>query len=175
MKCNRTLEIREPDVAHLMSNLGQRQLALNRFTSGPKGGGYQVRALIDSMRNMVRALNISVPFRTGSHALEDHLWIQLEGLAGSLRSIPAVSVNIKGHSDTRGGRRFNRKLALRRAWAVRDVLVAEGVARERLEAGAVGAEEAIYPNGDRGGYPFDRRVIITFNVEEAGVWISNNR
>ncbi len=169
MRCNRTLEIRQPDVAHLMSHLGQRQLALDRFASDPKGGGYQVRALIESMRNMVRALNISVPFRTASHALENHLCVQLEGLAESLRSIPAVSVNIEGHSDTRGGRRFNRKLALRRAWAVRDVLVAEGVARERLEAGAVGAEEAIYPNGDRSGYPFDRRVIITFNVEEVGV------
>ena len=77
-------------------------------------------------------------------------------------------MNIEGHSDTRGGRRFNRKLALRRAWAVRDVFVANGVARERLEAGAVGAEEAIYRNGDRGGYPFDRRVIITFDVEEVG-------
>jgi len=151
-----------------MSHLGQRQLALDRFASGPKGGGYQTRTLIDSMRNMVQALNISVPFRTGSHALEDHLRAQLERLAGPLKSIPAVSVNIEGHSDTRGGRRFNRKLALRRAWAVRDVFVAKGVARGRLEAGAVGAEEAIYPNGDRSGYPFDRKVIITFNVEEVG-------
>jgi outer membrane protein OmpA-like peptidoglycan-associated protein len=168
VKCNRTLEIRQPDVAHLMSHLGQRQLALDRFASGPKGGGYQARTLIDSMRNMVRALNVSVPFRTACHTLEDHQRVQIERLAGSLRSIPVVSVNIEGHSDTRGGRRFNRKLALRRAWAVRDVFVANGVARERLEAGAVGAEEAMYRNGDRGGYPFDRRVIITFNVEEVG-------
>jgi outer membrane protein OmpA-like peptidoglycan-associated protein len=151
-----------------MSHLGQRQLALDRFASGPKGGGYQTRTLIDSMRNMVRALNISVLFRTGSYALEDHLRAQLERLAGSLRSIPAVSVNIEGHSDIRGGRRFNRKLALRRARAVRDVFVARGVVRGRLKAGAVGAEEAIYPNGDRSGYPFDRKVIITFNVEEVG-------
>lgn len=165
MSHTRTLGLGGNGVARLAADLGDRQAALDRYRRDGHGA-YQARTLIESMRTMVRTLKVVVPFRTGSHALESHLRAELAELAAALRDIPAVGICIEGHTDVRGARRFNRKLAFERVHAVRDVFIAHGIARTRLTARALGAEGAMYPHGDRGGYPFDRQAIITFDVRE---------
>ena len=166
MQSEHTLELEDAGVGRLMTQLSQRHLAYRQFSRRPRGGGYQARVLLDSMHNMMRALQLAVPFRTGSHQLETYLVAQLHTLADSLREMPELRVIVEGHTDVRGARRFNRKLALHRAQAVRSVLVGANVAPERVTARAFGVEGANHPNGDRGGYPLDRKVIIMFDIEE---------
>lgn len=162
---NRTLCLGETGFAHLACDLGSRQAALDRI-NGKGNSRYQARVMIESMREIVKTVKIAVPFRTGSHALEVHLRRELTKLADVLRNIPAVSIDIEAHTDVRGSRRFNRKLAFERARCVRRVFLSRGVALKRITARAVGVEGALYPKGDRGGYAFDRQTLVRFGIEE---------
>lgn len=165
VNANHTLCLGEPRLEQLACDLGSRQAALERF-SNTGNGGYQARAIADSMREMVKAIKVTVPFRTGSHALERHLKRELIRLADLLRDLSVVSIDIEAHTDVRGSRRFNRKLAFERARAVRHVFLSRGIPLGRITARAVGAEGAVYAHGDRGGYPFDRRAIVSFDIQE---------
>ena len=165
MNSNRTICLGENGLARLACDLGSRQAALDRFRSNG-GGSYQARAMAESMRQMVEAVRVTVPFRTGSHVLEVQLKQELVTLADALRDIPSVNIDIEAHTDVRGSRRFNRKLAFERARAVRHVFLCRGVPLRRITARAVGVEGAVYAKGDRGGYAFDRATIVRFEIEE---------
>lgn len=163
---NRTLCLGEAQVAQLACDLGSRQAALDRFT-GYGNGGYQARAIAASIREMVKTVKVTVPFRTGSHALESHFRRDLAELADALRDMNAVSIDIEAHTDVRGSRRFNRKLAFERARVVRHIFLSRGVPIQRITARAMGVEGARYPKGDRGGYAFDRQTVVRFDFEQA--------
>lgn len=162
---NHTLCLGETHLARLACDLGGREAILDRLR-GMGSGACPSRVTAESMREMVEAVRVTVPFRTGSHALEGHLKRELAKLAGVLRDLSVVSIEIVAHTDVRGSRRFNRKLAFERARAVRRVFLSRGVPLERITARASGVDGAVYPKGDRGGYPFDRQVIVSFDIEE---------
>ena len=128
---------------------------------------YQVQALRRSMHAITDGLSVSIPFRTGSWSTEPHLEKHLRALARALVDIPCLQVKLEGFADTRGSRRFNHKLSMRRVYTVWTVLAREGLAIERMRIKACGDRGALYANGDRGGYLFDRRVVISFTL--AGV------
>ena len=128
---------------------------------------YQVQALRRSMHAITDGLSVSIPFRTGSWSTEPHLEKHLCALARALVDIPCLQVKLEGFADTRGSRRFNHKLSMRRVYTVWTVLAREGLPIERMRIKACGDRGALYVNGDRGGYPFDRRVVISFTL--AGV------
>lgn len=165
INANYTLYLGETRLEKLACNLGSRQAALERFRELGRGS-YQARAIAESMRQMVKAVKVTVPFRTGSHALEAHLKRELTRLADLLRDLSTVSIDIEAHTDVRGSRRFNRKLAFERARAVRHVFLCRGIPLKRTTARAVGTDGAVYPHGDRGGYPFDRQAIVSFDIQE---------
>ena len=162
----RTLSLGECRLNRLACDLTSRQAAIERLSQN-NIGGYQARAIADSMREMVKTVRIAVPFRTGSHDLEAHLKRELIRLADTLKNLPVVTIEIEAHTDIRGSRRFNRKLSFERARAVRHVFLSRGVPLRRITARAVGVDGAVYPKGDRGGYPFDRQAIVSFDIEEA--------
>ncbi|MDX1513726.1 MAG: OmpA family protein [Gammaproteobacteria bacterium] len=168
MRIDRSFELEKPVAGRVMSHLDRRRQAYERFASQRRAGRYQARALLDSIHEMLSALELVVPFRTGGDRLEPYLEAQLRTLADSLREMSAVSIIVEGHTDVRGARRFNRKLALSRARSVRDVLVGAGVEAKRVTALAHGVEAAAYPRGDRCGYAFDRKVIVKFEISGTG-------
>ena len=123
---------------------------------------YQAQALRRSMHAITDGLSVSIPFRTGSWSTEPHLETHLRALARALVDIPCLQMKLEGFADTRGSRRFNHKLSLRRVYAVWTVLAGEGLPIERVRLEACGDRGALYVDGDRGGYCFDRRVVISF-------------
>jgi peptidoglycan-associated lipoprotein len=60
-----------------------------------------------------------------------------------LSRYPAVRVRIEGNADERGTREYNLALGARRANAVRDFLVSQGVSRPRIETLSFGKERPI--------------------------------
>ncbi|PWG62385.1 MotY family protein [Spiribacter halobius] len=82
-------------------------------------------------------------------------------LAGQLRNAGHLSeITIVGHTDSTGSRGYNRALGLARAIEVRNRLIAEGVAAERLGIRSEGETAPVADNGDRYQRSRNRRAVI---------------
>ena len=69
-------------------------------------------------------------------------------------------IEIQGHTDSGGSAAFNESLSLRRAEAVRDYLVAQGVPIRRLRAVGYGERFPIASNSTPEGQAENRRVEV---------------
>jgi peptidoglycan-associated lipoprotein len=81
----------------------------------------------------------------------------LMGNARWLLSNPDVGVTIEGHADERGTSEYNLALGERRARAARDVLVAAGVAPERIATISYGKERPFVIGHDESAWRWNRR------------------
>lgn len=76
----------------------------------------------------------TVTFAFNSAALDPEARAILRQQASFIRQFPEVRFSVYGHTDLVGGPEQNRQLGLRRARAVVDFLVSQGVQRDRLAA-----------------------------------------
>jgi outer membrane protein OmpA-like peptidoglycan-associated protein len=98
-----------------------------------------------------------IEFATSSATIDGRSAPLLERLAQAARSCPAT-IRIEGHTDLIGRGEFNRSLSEARAKAVRDALIARGVAAERLQAQGFGARRPIADNTTDSGRARNRRI-----------------
>ena len=84
----------------------------------------------------------------------------LRGLAASLASYPNTDLLIVGHTDSQGKADYNQGLSERRAQAVSDYLVMQGVSASRLRTSGRGASEPIASNNTDAGRQQNRRVEV---------------
>jgi OmpA-OmpF porin, OOP family len=82
----------------------------------------------------------------------------LQQVARALKDAPGVTVRIEGHTDNVGSRDRNLKLSQRRADAVKEFLVRQGVLRSRIVSEGFGPTRPIAPNTNRAGRAANRRV-----------------
>ena len=75
-----------------------------------------------------------------------------------LRNNWVKKVRVEGHTDSRGPAVFNKDLSRRRALSVRNFLIEQGVAEDRLTSDGFGAEQPIADNRSRDGRSKNRRV-----------------
>jgi len=80
----------------------------------------------------------------------------LSAQAGWLSHYPDVRVRIEGNCDERGTREYNFALGARRADAVRDFLVAHGIAAGRITTISYGKEQPIDPGQDEAAWAKNR-------------------
>jgi len=80
----------------------------------------------------------------------------LQAQAAYLRTSPG-SLTIEGHADERGTREYNLALGDRRANAVRDYLIAQGVPAERLRTLSYGKERPQVAGHDEAAWSQNRR------------------
>ncbi len=106
-----------------------------------------------------------IEFATGSAAIDSRSGPLLDRLASELGSCPGT-IRVEGHTDTIGRGSFNRALSEARAAAVRDALIARGIAAERLKAQGFGARRALGDNSTEAGRARNRR--IEFHAIPAG-------
>ncbi len=76
----------------------------------------------------------SARFDIRSADLKPEATERIKKLSNLLIQFPGNGVRVDGHTDQRGGRNFNMELSRRRAQAVRDVMVQQGVALNLFEA-----------------------------------------
>jgi outer membrane protein OmpA-like peptidoglycan-associated protein len=110
---------------------------------------------------MTRDLEASVPFRTGDATLREDSVAALRKLAALLVTLPDTEARIEGFADARGSKALNLELSMRRASAVREVLVAAGVDPDRVILEAHGKALAIAEPNDVDGSALERRVTVT--------------
>ena len=84
---------------------------------------------------------------------------ELGKLVKMMSDNPNITVEISGHTDNVGNAEYNKDLSQRRADAVRNHLVENGVAAERVTAVGFGEEKPLASNDDeREGRELNRRV-----------------
>ncbi|MEO2267063.1 sortase-associated OmpA-like protein PdsO [Pseudoalteromonas sp. YIC-656] len=126
----------------------------------------QINALEDEQYRLEQArvddlLAMTVQFRSGSAKIEPHFAEQLDQLALILKRKPDLTLNLNGYADVQGDEEANLSLSQRRADAVAQHLVSQGVNQNQLYAQGLG-EQRIVANGNE--YEtnfFDRRVTLT--------------
>jgi OmpA-OmpF porin, OOP family len=82
-----------------------------------------------------RRVDLRLSFGLGSAALSEAAQAQMRVFAEALRrpQLANARVRIEGHTDSSGGRATNLALSQKRAQAVADFLIGQGIAPDRLE------------------------------------------
>lgn len=74
----------------------------------------------------------------------------------------SASVRLEGHADERGSREYNMALGEKRANAVRDFLVTQGVSGSSLEVVSFGEEQPAVVGSDETSWAQNRRVEVKY-------------
>ena len=98
-----------------------------------------------SVQDFVVNVGDRVSFDTDQYAVRADAQPVLAAQAQWLNRYPAVKIRIEGNADERGTREYNLALGARRASAVRDFLIAQGVSAARIETISYGKERPIDP------------------------------
>jgi OOP family OmpA-OmpF porin len=107
-----------------------------------------------------------VRFAVGSADLDPESLVIVDRLAYAAQSCLAARITIEGHTDTTGDADANRILSERRAAAVAEQLIADGIAPQRLTAVGFGETRPIADESTEDGRRQNRR--IDFVVEGEG-------
>jgi outer membrane protein OmpA-like peptidoglycan-associated protein len=84
----------------------------------------------------------------------------LDGAVKTLRDNPRLNVVVEGHTDSVGNDAYNQKLSERRAKAVRDYLVRQGIDGSRITARGYGKSKPVATNATEEGRAQNRRADI---------------
>ncbi len=123
--------------------------------------------IIDEVKvtgDKIEIMNI-VHFAHNSDEIEQRSYNLLQQVAQVLKSHPEITkVRIEGHTDTSGKRAYNMDLSNRRAASVRDYLILQRIAPERLTSQGLGPDKPVQTNNNEKGRAANRRV--EFHIEE---------
>jgi peptidoglycan-associated lipoprotein len=86
----------------------------------------------------------------------------LRAHAGYLAANPSTQVTLEGHADERGTREYNLALGERRAHAVKQFLMAEGVGVSQLREISYGEERPVDPGQNEEAWEHNRRVELVY-------------
>jgi peptidoglycan-associated lipoprotein len=106
--------------------------------------------------DLERRLEI-VYFEFNRAALTEEARMALNRNLEMLRQNPSWSIRIEGHCDERGTVEYNLALGDRRAAAVREFLIGNGVAANRVETVSYGEERPADPGHDEAAWARNRR------------------
>ncbi len=88
----------------------------------------------------------------------------LEGQSQWLAANPNYAIIIEGHADEQGTREYNLALGARRAAAVQQFLMAQGVAPDRMKTISYGKERPIEICSDESCYSRNRRAVTVLSM-----------
>ena len=100
----------------------------------------------------------SVQFRAGSFVLLDESKAELVRLAEALRVNPKVVIELRGYTDSSGGGQQNLEISSARTQTVKNFLIQQGIAPERINAVGLGAVDFI--NRSNPQAPENRRIEV---------------
>ena len=103
-------------------------------------------------------LKKGIQFKSGSAKLTASSNKTLNNIAKLLKKLPAVNLEVQGHTDDSGKEEKNKKISEQRAQAVVKYLVKKGIDSERLRAVGYGSDKPIADNKTKKGRKLNRRV-----------------
>ena len=100
-------------------------------------------------------------FILGSDELTPESQTAYRAMFDDTKRRPAYEIEVIGFTDTVGDLSYNQALSLRRAAAIRDALVRDGVDRQAISIAGRGKHDLLVPTADQTPEPRNRRVEIT--------------
>jgi OOP family OmpA-OmpF porin len=110
-----------------------------------------------------------VTFAYDSARLTDSSSPVLNGVATGLKQHPHLKVQLQGYTDSTGTVAYNMRLSRRRADAVREYLVGDGVDPSQLSTRGFGPEHPVASNRTADGRSQNRRVVLEVLSNPSGV------
>ncbi|WP_179337418.1 OmpA family protein [Winogradskyella ludwigii] len=102
----------------------------------------------------------SILFNSGRATFQKQTDQVLQSMVAIFKEYPRANFSLEGHTDSDGSKSMNQALSDRRANAVRDYLIANGIAADRLTATGFGESNPIANNRTRAGKKENRRVEV---------------
>jgi outer membrane protein OmpA-like peptidoglycan-associated protein len=96
-------------------------------------------------------------FDTDEYVLKEESEIELDRLVKFLNDYPSIRIEIRGHTDDQGTKQHNDQLSERRAGAVFNYLIGQGIDAQRLEYNGYGFSIPIASNQSPEGRQMNRR------------------
>jgi outer membrane protein OmpA-like peptidoglycan-associated protein len=123
----------------------------------------EVRAIFADALTAVppRPVAFVLHFVGGTDQLTPASQALVDQILATIATRPAPDLTVAGHTDAVGTDQLNDALSLRRAERVRDLLIARGIASNRIVAVGRGKRELLVPTPDGVAEVRNRRVEIT--------------
>ncbi|MBA6151820.1 OmpA family protein [Gelidibacter maritimus] len=102
----------------------------------------------------------TILFDTGKATFKKESQQTLEAMNAIFKEFPEATFVLEGYTDSTGNKRSNQLLSERRANAVKDWLIANGINRDRLTSKGYGVENPIDTNKTAAGRANNRRVEV---------------
>jgi outer membrane protein OmpA-like peptidoglycan-associated protein len=126
-----------------------------------------ILATRDSARGLI--VNMSdVLFDTGKYALRPAAREKLAKVAGVISGHPGLKLEVEGHTDNVGSDEYNQTLSEKRGEAVRDYLMAQGIAPDSVTTRGFGESQPTASNDTSAGRQENRRVELVVSGEIIG-------
>ncbi|TSE06141.1 OmpA family protein [Aquimarina algiphila] len=110
--------------------------------------------------------NSGVYFATNQSTINAKSKTNLNKLAGIFKEYPDTNIIVEGHTDSTGDDSYNMSLSQKRANAVTNYLVSQGISKSRLTTYAHGETLPKYDNGTAEGRAKNRRVELGIVANE---------
>jgi outer membrane protein OmpA-like peptidoglycan-associated protein len=130
----------------------------------------QELARLAATKNEQRGLVVTLPgifFDTGKSVLKAGAKNTLAKIAEQLKGNTDVRISIEGHTDSVGNEDKNMELSEKRANAVRDFLVNNGLPSDRVSATGKGAADPVASNKTAAGRLQNRRVELVITTAKS--------
>ena len=102
----------------------------------------------------------TILFNSGKSSFQKQTLPVLKSIAAILKEYPTAKFSIEGHTDVTGADTLNKNLSEERANAVKNFLVENGIAADRLTATGFGKDKPIDSNDNESGRSNNRRVEV---------------
>ncbi len=132
----------------------------------------QVLQTKDTAKGLI--VNVSdVLFDTGKATLKPGAKLRLARVAGIILAYPDLKLEVDGYTDSTGSLDFNMGLSERRAAAVRNFLVSQGVTSVNVTERGFGPDNPVATNSTAAGRQMNRRVEMVVSGEVIGSNVGN--
>ena len=118
------------------------------------------------VRNLLKKAMQGIEFETGKATIKAKSYPLLNQIAKLFIENSNYIIEVQGHTDSIGKYEVNKELSEKRANAVRDYLIAQGVDFQRLTAVGYGPDVPVADNKTKAGRAKNRRVEFKITFEE---------
>lgn len=156
---------------------GSKGAMIGAVAGGATGAGYgvysdmQEKKLREQLRNsgieiqkegknIVLTMPGNITFESGNANMSSSFYTSLNAISNTLKEFDQSAIKIIGHTDNTGDFEKNQILSEKRAMAVADYLVSQGISPQRVHHFGLGSRSPVADNSTELGRQSNRRVEI---------------